>query len=50
MLYFENIGIAVDRSKNKIKLFIINNKMIVFKNILNSYLIHINFKYILPFI
>ena len=36
--------VTVDGSKNKIKLFIINYKMTVFRNILNNYLIFINFK------
>ena len=33
--------VTVDGSKNKIKLFIINSKMIVFRNILNNYLIYV---------
>ena len=36
--------VTVDGSKNKIKLFIINYNMIVFRNVLNNYLIYINFK------
>ena len=36
--------VTVDGSKNKIKLFIINYKMILFRNILNNYLIYMNFK------
>ena len=32
--------VTVDTSKNKIKLFIINYKMIMFRNILNNYLIY----------
>ena len=37
------MGIIIDGSKNKIKLFTINYKIYGFRNILNNYLIHINF-------
>ena len=44
MLYFKNMVLIVNGSKNKIKFFIINCKIIVLKNILNNYLIYIKFK------
>ena len=40
-LYFKNMVVTVDGSKNKIS---IHYKMIGFRNILNNYLIYINFK------